>query len=184
MIDCKLVGERPVNAAGNITTDGVEVLGRMVRSRSQKDNSAPVRQPLSLSFCSFDFCFSLYFSFSLSLSNSKNPHNLCTYSSVSVCSMCVCVCMYQRLLALVCEYQSGCMSFDEICMWEMEEVDMNSNWKHQVFHCELLTWEKPYMLYIFFFPFLSHYVTEEKRYVVRLSFRCFHGLQKIENKHI
>ncbi|XP_062385579.1 collagen alpha-1(XIV) chain isoform X1 [Sardina pilchardus] len=41
MIDCKLVGERPVNAAGNITTDGVEVLGRMVRSRGQKDNSAP-----------------------------------------------------------------------------------------------------------------------------------------------
>lgn len=151
MIDCKLVGERPVNAAGNITTDGVEVLGRMVRSRSQKDNSAPVRQPLSLSFCSFDFCFSLYFSFSLSLSNSKNPHNLCTYSSVSVCSMCVCVCMYQRLLALVCEYQSGCMSFDEICMWEMEEVGMNS--KLETPGIPLWTFDLRKTLYALYFLF-------------------------------
>uniref|UniRef100_A0AAY4DX04 Collagen, type XIV, alpha 1b n=1 Tax=Denticeps clupeoides TaxID=299321 RepID=A0AAY4DX04_9TELE len=41
MIDCKLVGEKPINAAGNITTDGVEVLGRMMRSRNQRDSSAP-----------------------------------------------------------------------------------------------------------------------------------------------
>uniref|UniRef100_A0A674D797 Collagen type XIV alpha 1 chain n=1 Tax=Salmo trutta TaxID=8032 RepID=A0A674D797_SALTR len=41
VIDCKLVGEKAINAAGNITTDGLEVLGRMVRSRAKKDNSAP-----------------------------------------------------------------------------------------------------------------------------------------------
>uniref|UniRef100_A0AAZ3QSV0 Collagen, type XIV, alpha 1b n=1 Tax=Oncorhynchus tshawytscha TaxID=74940 RepID=A0AAZ3QSV0_ONCTS len=41
VIDCKLVGEKAINAAGNITTDGLEVLGRMVRSRGKKDNSAP-----------------------------------------------------------------------------------------------------------------------------------------------
>ncbi|XP_014846794.1 PREDICTED: collagen alpha-1(XIV) chain-like [Poecilia mexicana] len=40
-IDCKMVAEKVINAAGNITTDGVEVLGRMVRSRENKDNSAP-----------------------------------------------------------------------------------------------------------------------------------------------
>ncbi|XP_024865789.1 collagen alpha-1(XIV) chain isoform X3 [Kryptolebias marmoratus] len=40
-IDCKMVAEKSINAAGNITTDGVEVLGRMVRSRANKDSSAP-----------------------------------------------------------------------------------------------------------------------------------------------
>uniref|UniRef100_A0A3Q2NTM2 Collagen type XIV alpha 1 chain n=1 Tax=Fundulus heteroclitus TaxID=8078 RepID=A0A3Q2NTM2_FUNHE len=40
-IDCKMVSEKFINAAGNITTDGMEVLGRMVRSRENKDNSAP-----------------------------------------------------------------------------------------------------------------------------------------------
>lgn len=43
LIDCKTVAEKAINAAGNITMDGVEVLGRMVRSRGNKDNSAPVR---------------------------------------------------------------------------------------------------------------------------------------------
>nr|XP_004574281.2 collagen alpha-1(XIV) chain isoform X4 [Maylandia zebra] len=40
-VDCKMVSEKTVNAAGNISTDGLEVLGRMVRSRGNKDNSAP-----------------------------------------------------------------------------------------------------------------------------------------------
>ncbi|XP_051879302.1 collagen alpha-1(XIV) chain isoform X4 [Pristis pectinata] len=40
VIDCKQVGEKAINAAGNISTNGVEVLGRMVRSRSPRDNSA------------------------------------------------------------------------------------------------------------------------------------------------
>uniref|UniRef100_A0A8C7X8V9 Collagen type XIV alpha 1 chain n=1 Tax=Oryzias sinensis TaxID=183150 RepID=A0A8C7X8V9_9TELE len=39
-VDCKMVSERSINAAGNITTEGLEVLGRMVRSRGNKDNSA------------------------------------------------------------------------------------------------------------------------------------------------
>lgn len=43
VIDCKMVAEKAINAAGNITIDGMEVLGRMVRSRGNKDNSAPVR---------------------------------------------------------------------------------------------------------------------------------------------
>ncbi|XP_053875162.1 collagen alpha-1(XIV) chain isoform X1 [Malaclemys terrapin pileata] len=41
IIDCKQVSEKTINAAGNITSDGIEVLGRMVRSRGQRDNSAP-----------------------------------------------------------------------------------------------------------------------------------------------
>uniref|UniRef100_A0A3Q2CA21 Collagen type XIV alpha 1 chain n=1 Tax=Cyprinodon variegatus TaxID=28743 RepID=A0A3Q2CA21_CYPVA len=41
-IDCKMVTEKSINAAGNISTDGMEVLGRMVRSRQNQDNSAPV----------------------------------------------------------------------------------------------------------------------------------------------
>ncbi len=42
MVDCKAAGEKSVNVAKNISTDGVEVLGRMVRSRGAKDSSAPV----------------------------------------------------------------------------------------------------------------------------------------------
>ncbi|KAM4631025.1 collagen alpha-1(XIV) chain isoform 2-T2 [Polymixia lowei] len=41
ILDCKLVAEKTISAAGNITTDGLEVLGRMVRSRGNRDNSAP-----------------------------------------------------------------------------------------------------------------------------------------------
>uniref|UniRef100_A0A8C3S0P3 Collagen alpha-1(XIV) chain n=1 Tax=Chelydra serpentina TaxID=8475 RepID=A0A8C3S0P3_CHESE len=41
IIDCKQVSEKTINAAGNITSDGIEVLGRMVRSRGQRDSSAP-----------------------------------------------------------------------------------------------------------------------------------------------
>ncbi|XP_052439346.1 collagen alpha-1(XIV) chain-like isoform X2 [Carassius gibelio] len=41
VVDCKPAGEKTVNAAKNISTDGVEVLGRMLRSRGSKDNSAP-----------------------------------------------------------------------------------------------------------------------------------------------
>ncbi|XP_060948245.1 LOW QUALITY PROTEIN: collagen alpha-1(XIV) chain-like [Limanda limanda] len=41
VIDCKMVAEKSISAAGNITTDGLEVLGRMVRSRGNKDSSAP-----------------------------------------------------------------------------------------------------------------------------------------------
>lgn len=47
VLDCSVVGEKSVSAAGNITTDGVEILGRMVRSRGRRDNSAPV----SMNFC-------------------------------------------------------------------------------------------------------------------------------------
>lgn len=42
LVDCKTIGEKTINAAGNISTDGLEVLGRMVRSRGSKDSSAPV----------------------------------------------------------------------------------------------------------------------------------------------
>ncbi|XP_069076782.1 collagen alpha-1(XIV) chain isoform X3 [Pleurodeles waltl] len=41
IIDCKQVGEKPINAAGNISTDGIEVLGRMVRSKGANERSAP-----------------------------------------------------------------------------------------------------------------------------------------------
>ncbi|XP_059375547.1 collagen alpha-1(XIV) chain, partial [Carassius carassius] len=41
MVDCKPAGEKTVVTAKNISTDGVEVLGRMLRSRGSKDNSAP-----------------------------------------------------------------------------------------------------------------------------------------------
>ncbi|KAM8841502.1 collagen alpha-1(XIV) chain isoform 2-T2 [Spinachia spinachia] len=41
LIDCSAVDEKSINAAGNISTDGAEVLGRKVRSRGNKDSSAP-----------------------------------------------------------------------------------------------------------------------------------------------
>lgn len=42
VIDCKIAAEKGIGAPGNITTEGVEVLGRMVRSRGKRDSSAPV----------------------------------------------------------------------------------------------------------------------------------------------
>uniref|UniRef100_A0A6Q2Z5G9 Collagen, type XIV, alpha 1b n=1 Tax=Esox lucius TaxID=8010 RepID=A0A6Q2Z5G9_ESOLU len=64
VIDCKAVGGKPINAAGNITTDGVEVLGRMVRSRGNRDNSAPFQIQMfdiicSTSWASRDKCCEL-----------------------------------------------------------------------------------------------------------------------------
>nr|DBA24018.1 TPA: hypothetical protein GDO54_011726 [Pyxicephalus adspersus] len=41
VIDCKQIAEKPINPSGNITVDGLEVLGRMVRSRGPRDSSAP-----------------------------------------------------------------------------------------------------------------------------------------------
>ncbi|XP_041665058.1 collagen alpha-1(XIV) chain-like isoform X1 [Cheilinus undulatus] len=51
-MDCKMVMEKNINAAGNITTDGTEVLGRMVRSRGNKDNSAPFQLQIFDIVCS------------------------------------------------------------------------------------------------------------------------------------
>ncbi|XP_031429590.1 collagen alpha-1(XIV) chain isoform X2 [Clupea harengus] len=64
VIDCNVAGEKPINAAGNITTDGVEVLGRMVRSRGTQDNSAPFQLQMfdivcSTSWASRDKCCEL-----------------------------------------------------------------------------------------------------------------------------
>uniref|UniRef100_A0A8C0YF80 Collagen type XIV alpha 1 chain n=1 Tax=Cyprinus carpio carpio TaxID=630221 RepID=A0A8C0YF80_CYPCA len=64
VIDCKTVGEKSINAAGNITIDGVEVLGRMVRSRGRRDNSAPFQLQMfdivcSTSWASRDKCCEL-----------------------------------------------------------------------------------------------------------------------------
>ncbi|XP_061617018.1 collagen alpha-1(XIV) chain-like isoform X1 [Phyllopteryx taeniolatus] len=41
LVDCQAVSAKAIEAAGNISTAGTEVLGRMVRSRGNKDNSAP-----------------------------------------------------------------------------------------------------------------------------------------------
>ncbi|KAF3834359.1 hypothetical protein F7725_025563 [Dissostichus mawsoni] len=64
VIDCSMVAEKNINAAGNITIDGLEVLGRMVRSRGNKDNSAPFQLQLfdivcSTSWASRDKCCEL-----------------------------------------------------------------------------------------------------------------------------
>lgn len=45
VVDCRTVAEKSIKAAGNISTDGQEVLGRMVRSRGDRERSAPVRPP-------------------------------------------------------------------------------------------------------------------------------------------
>ncbi|XP_039972835.1 collagen alpha-1(XIV) chain isoform X2 [Xiphias gladius] len=64
VLDCTVVGEKPVHAAGNITTDGVEILGRMFRSRGTHDNSAPFQLQMfdiicSTSWASRDKCCEL-----------------------------------------------------------------------------------------------------------------------------
>ncbi|ELR46933.1 Collagen alpha-1(XIV) chain, partial [Bos mutus] len=52
VIDCKQVGEKAINASSNITLDGVEVLGRMVRSRGPNGNSAPFQLQMFDIVCS------------------------------------------------------------------------------------------------------------------------------------
>ncbi|KAG7475312.1 collagen alpha-1(XIV) chain isoform X1 [Solea senegalensis] len=52
VLDCSAIGEKSINAAGNITTDGVEILGRMVRSRGSKANSAPFQLQMFDIICS------------------------------------------------------------------------------------------------------------------------------------
>ncbi|XP_069394076.1 collagen alpha-1(XIV) chain isoform X2 [Paralichthys olivaceus] len=62
VLDCSAVGEKSINAAGNITTDGVEILGRMFRGT--QDNSAPFQLQMfdiicSTSWASRDKCCEL-----------------------------------------------------------------------------------------------------------------------------
>uniref|UniRef100_A0A8C6YAS9 Collagen type XIV alpha 1 chain n=1 Tax=Naja naja TaxID=35670 RepID=A0A8C6YAS9_NAJNA len=52
VIDCKEVAEKIINAAGNITSNGIEVLGRMVRSRGPRDSSAPFQLQMFDIICS------------------------------------------------------------------------------------------------------------------------------------
>uniref|UniRef100_A0A3B5MBE3 Uncharacterized protein n=1 Tax=Xiphophorus couchianus TaxID=32473 RepID=A0A3B5MBE3_9TELE len=64
VLDCSVVGEKSIRAAGNITTDGVEVLGKMVRSRAKRDSSAPFQLQMfdiicSTSWASRDKCCEL-----------------------------------------------------------------------------------------------------------------------------
>uniref|UniRef100_A0A3Q3WAZ5 Uncharacterized protein n=1 Tax=Mola mola TaxID=94237 RepID=A0A3Q3WAZ5_MOLML len=64
VLDCSVVGEKSINAAGNITTDGIEVLGRMVRPRGRRDNTAPFQLQMfdiicSTSWASRDKCCEL-----------------------------------------------------------------------------------------------------------------------------
>ncbi|XP_035987117.1 collagen alpha-1(XIV) chain isoform X1 [Fundulus heteroclitus] len=64
VLDCSVVGEKSIRAAGNITTDGVEVLGKMVRSRGRRDSSAPFQLQMfdiicSTSWASRDKCCEL-----------------------------------------------------------------------------------------------------------------------------
>ncbi|XP_029359212.1 collagen alpha-1(XIV) chain-like isoform X2 [Echeneis naucrates] len=64
VLDCSAVGEKPLNAAGNVTTDGVEILGRMFRSKGPHDSSVPFQLQMfdiicSTSWASRDKCCEL-----------------------------------------------------------------------------------------------------------------------------
>uniref|UniRef100_A0A8C5H1R4 Collagen, type XIV, alpha 1a n=1 Tax=Gouania willdenowi TaxID=441366 RepID=A0A8C5H1R4_GOUWI len=64
VLDCSVVGEKTISAAGNVTTDGAEILGRMVRSRGRRDGSAPFQLQMfdiicSTSWASRDKCCEL-----------------------------------------------------------------------------------------------------------------------------
>ncbi|XP_077577231.1 collagen alpha-1(XIV) chain isoform X2 [Stigmatopora nigra] len=63
-VDCVAVGEKPISAAGNITTDGVEILGRILRSQSKQGHSASFQLQMfdiicSTSWASRDKCCEL-----------------------------------------------------------------------------------------------------------------------------
>uniref|UniRef100_A0A8C5N981 Collagen, type XIV, alpha 1a n=1 Tax=Gouania willdenowi TaxID=441366 RepID=A0A8C5N981_GOUWI len=79
VLDCSVVGEKTISAAGNVTTDGAEILGRMVRSRGRRDGSAPFQLQMfdiicSTSWASRDKCCELP-------ALVRNTH---------VCTLCVC----------------------------------------------------------------------------------------------
>lgn len=57
-VDCEEVAERPVKAANNITLDGYEVLGKMVKSGGGRRQSATVRRIFSRRILSCFFFFS------------------------------------------------------------------------------------------------------------------------------
>uniref|UniRef100_A0A0P6JDH5 Collagen alpha-1(XIV) chain n=1 Tax=Heterocephalus glaber TaxID=10181 RepID=A0A0P6JDH5_HETGA len=64
VVDCKQMGEKAINVSANITSDGVEVLGRMVRSRGPNGSSAPFQLQMfdilcSTSWASRDKCCEL-----------------------------------------------------------------------------------------------------------------------------
>uniref|UniRef100_A0AAQ5X2B4 Collagen, type XIV, alpha 1a n=1 Tax=Amphiprion ocellaris TaxID=80972 RepID=A0AAQ5X2B4_AMPOC len=82
VLDCSIVGEKPVSAAGNITTDGEEVLGRTVRSRGRRDSSAPFQLQMfdiicSTSWASRDKCCGVC---------SLNTHRTPTHQFINRCS--------------------------------------------------------------------------------------------------
>ncbi|XP_077403873.1 collagen alpha-1(XIV) chain-like isoform X2 [Vanacampus margaritifer] len=52
LVDCQAVSSKAIEAAGNISTAGMEVLGRMVRSKGSKDNSAPFELQMFDIMCS------------------------------------------------------------------------------------------------------------------------------------
>lgn len=52
VVDCKQMGEKAINVSANVTSDGVEVLGRMVRSRGPNGNSAPFQLQMFDILCS------------------------------------------------------------------------------------------------------------------------------------
>uniref|UniRef100_A0A7N8X8M8 Collagen, type XIV, alpha 1a n=1 Tax=Mastacembelus armatus TaxID=205130 RepID=A0A7N8X8M8_9TELE len=77
VLDCAVVGEKSISAAGNITADGEEILGRMVRSRGKRDSSAPFQLQMfdiicSTSWASRDKCCELP-----ALVRNKHMHTLC-----------------------------------------------------------------------------------------------------------
>ncbi|XP_078789565.1 collagen alpha-1(XIV) chain isoform X2 [Oryzias latipes] len=64
VLDCSVVGEKAISASGNITTDGVEILGRMIQPRGKRTSSAPFQLQMfdiicSTSWASRDKCCEL-----------------------------------------------------------------------------------------------------------------------------
>uniref|UniRef100_A0A8C7ZXP1 Collagen alpha-1(XIV) chain n=1 Tax=Oryzias sinensis TaxID=183150 RepID=A0A8C7ZXP1_9TELE len=64
VLDCSVVGEKAISATGNITTDGVEMMGRMIQPRGKRISSAPFQLQMfdiicSTSWASRDKCCEL-----------------------------------------------------------------------------------------------------------------------------
>uniref|UniRef100_H2LIJ9 Collagen alpha-1(XIV) chain n=1 Tax=Oryzias latipes TaxID=8090 RepID=H2LIJ9_ORYLA len=85
VLDCSVVGEKAISASGNITTDGVEILGRMIQPRGKRTSSAPFQLQMfdiicSTSWASRDKCCEL--PALVSRPGFPNPHTF----NISVCS--------------------------------------------------------------------------------------------------
>uniref|UniRef100_A0A8C7ZU30 Collagen, type XIV, alpha 1a n=1 Tax=Oryzias sinensis TaxID=183150 RepID=A0A8C7ZU30_9TELE len=110
VLDCSVVGEKAISATGNITTDGVEMMGRMIQPRGKRISSAPFQLQMfdiicSTSWASRDKCCEL--PALVSRPEFPNPHTF----NISVCSSAVYSFKVSNTWYMLCFHNSAVLVF-------------------------------------------------------------------------